>query len=42
MMTSLKVLRNKYKEEAHPKAMFEQTREELKQMVLKNAAAKNK
>lgn len=41
-MTSLKVLRNKYQEEPRTKAMVEQNREELKQMVLRNAAAKKK
>ena len=42
IMTSLKVLRNKYQEEPHTKAMVEQNREELKQMVLRNAAAKKR
>jgi len=41
-MTSLKVLKNKYKEEKNTHKAFEQTREELKNMVLKNASAKQK
>ncbi|WP_395610782.1 hypothetical protein [Pseudomonas sp. B22129] len=44
-MTSLKVLRSKYKEEeqeSKTNKAFEQARDELKAMVLKNFSAKRK
>lgn len=41
-MTSLKVLKSKYKEESKTKKAFEQAREELKTMVLKNFSARQR
>lgn len=42
-MTSLKVLKSKYKEEeSKTRQAFDQAREELKAMVLKNFSARQK
>lgn len=41
-MTSLKVLKSKYKEESNSKKTFDQAVDELKNMVLKNYSAKQK